>query len=181
MRAYILEHLTVFLFIALLIARIGDVLSTYLVTPTLKLEANPIVRKLRWPFALATSLVCFIPFYNTAIAIPFLVVSLMVSASNCSKIWVARAMGETKYYELMKECAQRSSALSAVLFLLSPCAFVLILGGLVLLFYPDPTHDWGFYIGVGIIAYALVLAIYVPKFFFHLRKVGSTPDPPQTN
>jgi hypothetical protein len=42
-----LPHVIAFL---LLIARLGDVGSTYLLSPTLKLEANPIMRRLRWPF-----------------------------------------------------------------------------------------------------------------------------------
>jgi hypothetical protein len=41
-----LPHAVAFL---LLLARIGDVGSTYLISPTLKLEANPIIRRLRWP------------------------------------------------------------------------------------------------------------------------------------
>jgi hypothetical protein len=53
-----LPHVIAFL---LLLARIGDVGSTYLISPTLKLEANPIIRRLRWPFAGITILVAAIP------------------------------------------------------------------------------------------------------------------------
>ena len=34
--------------------------STYLATPTLKLEANAVVRKLRWPFAFLPLLLCLV-------------------------------------------------------------------------------------------------------------------------
>jgi hypothetical protein len=58
MREYIITHVTIeqLLCALILVARLGDIGSTYLVTPNLLLEANPVVRKLRWPFALATLL-----------------------------------------------------------------------------------------------------------------------------
>src|SRR5271154_5888940 len=79
-----LEHLLCGL---ILISRIGDIGSTYLVTPNLKLEANPIVRKLGWKFAFLTLFVCLVPYYSTAMGVVVLVVSLLVSAQNTSKIW----------------------------------------------------------------------------------------------
>jgi hypothetical protein len=53
-----LTHLISFL---LLLSRLGDIGSTYLITPTLKLEANPIVRRLKWRFAAVTILAAAIP------------------------------------------------------------------------------------------------------------------------
>jgi hypothetical protein len=170
MKEYVQLHFPLFLCIALLIARVGDVLSTYLVTPTLKLEGNPLARKFRWPFAFLSILVCLIPYYNTAIAIPILVASLMVSASNCSKIWLHRTLGESQVYELLKSCAVKAPVFSSLFFILSPCFFLALLGGTVLFFYPDPTSDWGFFIAIGIFAYAAALALYGPLFFFRLRK-----------
>lgn len=172
MREYIRDHFATSLCVALLIARLGDVFSTYLVTPTLKLEGNPLVRKFRWPFALLTIPVCLIPYYNTALAIPILVVSLMVSASNCSKIWLHRALGESQAYELFKSCALRAPVFSSLLFILSPCFFIAMLGGLVLFFYPDPASDWGYFIAIGILCYAIAMAFYGPLFFFRLRKAA---------
>jgi hypothetical protein len=46
------NHPDHFLCVVMLISRIGDITTTYLATPTLKLEANPIMRLLRWPFAI---------------------------------------------------------------------------------------------------------------------------------
>ena len=169
---FIYNHLATSLCVALFIARVGDVLSTYLVTPTLKLESNPLVRKFQWPFAIVTIPICLVPYYNIAVAIPILVISLLVSASNCSKIWLSRAIGEREMHELMKSCAQKAPVVASLLFILSPCLFILMLGGLLLLFYPDPMRDWGFYIAIGIIGYAFALGIYGPLFFLRLRKLG---------
>jgi hypothetical protein len=61
-----LPHVIAFL---LLLARIGDVGSTYLISPALKLEANPIIRRLRWPFAGITILVAAIPYYSVPLGL----------------------------------------------------------------------------------------------------------------
>jgi hypothetical protein len=78
-----LPHIIAFL---LLLARLGDVGSTYLISPTLKLGANPIVRRLRWPFAGFTVLAAAIPYYSLPAGVAVLVVSLLVCASNCSRV-----------------------------------------------------------------------------------------------
>ena len=110
-----LEHL---LCILILVSRLGDIGSTYLVTPKLKLEANPIVRKFGWWFAIATMLLCLIPYYSTGMGIIVLIPSLMVSASNTAKIWFARAYGESEYQELLLRLARKTRLSSA----LSTCA-----------------------------------------------------------
>jgi hypothetical protein len=70
----------------ILVARIGDIASTYLATPRLVLEANPIARRLGWPFALLTLLLALAPYYNTAAGVLVLVPSLLVASRNCGSI-----------------------------------------------------------------------------------------------
>src|SRR5262249_19699539 len=47
----------------ILIGRVGDIGSTYLATPRLTLEANPFVRRLRWPFGVVSLGLCLVPYY----------------------------------------------------------------------------------------------------------------------
>jgi hypothetical protein len=54
----------------LLVSRIGDVLSTYLLTPSLALEANPVVRKLGWRFAVLSLGACVVPYFSLPVAVP---------------------------------------------------------------------------------------------------------------
>jgi membrane protein implicated in regulation of membrane protease activity len=54
--------------------------------------------------------------------------------------------------------------------LLLPGFFMTVLGGLILLFYPDPNFDWGFYVAMGVFLYAFVLLLYGPLSFFRLRR-----------
>ncbi len=93
MRTLLTENFTVVLAALILVSRLGDILSTYLVTPSLKLEANLLLRKLGWRFAVATTLIALVPFYNTALGVMVLVPSLLVSASNLQKVWAGESHG----------------------------------------------------------------------------------------
>jgi hypothetical protein len=100
-----LPHVIAFL---LLLARLGNVGSTYLLSPTLKLEANPIVRRLRWPFAGATILIAVLPYYSLPAGVAVLITSLLVCASNTTRLWLVRTMGESEYHLLLIGVARRA-------------------------------------------------------------------------
>src|ERR1700683_5031082 len=164
-----LPHVIAFL---LLIARLGDVGSTYLISPTLKLEANPLVRRLRWPFACLTILASAIPYYSLPAGVAFLIGSLLVCASNCSRLWLVRTMGESEYHLLIIGIARRVPVgLSIVFCLLSPLCMAII-AGVILLFYPSLQHDWGSWIAYGFLLYALVIGLYGSLAFLRYRKEG---------
>ena len=65
-----------------LLGRLADIISTRLVTPTLRLEANPVMRRLGWRFAWATLLVALLAYYSPALGIAGFAASFMVAASN---------------------------------------------------------------------------------------------------
>ena len=159
-----LEHV---LCVLLLIGRIGDVATTYLVTPNLVLEANPVVRRFGWPFALLTIGVAVLPYFNTAFAVVALMTSLLVSASNARSIWMARALGESEYMALLMKTASKSKLSHALLGTAASSFFVALAGGTVLLFYPSPDEDWGFWLGVGIVLFAA--AYFLHGTFFVVR------------
>lgn len=162
-----LQHI---LFALLLFARLGDIGTTYLVTPNLKLEANVLARKLRWPFAWATLLVAFLAYYSPQLAVVGIVVSLLVSASNATKILAARIMGEEEYYRFMINIFLKSSPASALLFMLLPAFFYTVLGFTFLLFYHNPAYDWGFYFAFGILTYAFAITFHSTIFYLRLRR-----------
>lgn len=151
------EHI---LFVLLLIARLGDVVSTYLATPTLKLEANPIVRKFRWPFAILTILLSFSAYVNTQFAVVLLILSLFVSASNLGKLWMMRTLGEYEYSTMVFNLARRSKFSHALAIQLSASFFILVAGTVTIFLCDDPDHNWGYWIGMGIITYGVAMAFY---------------------
>jgi hypothetical protein len=86
-----IEH---YLFVFILLGRIGDIGSTYLATPQLRLETNPIIRKLKWPFAIVTLLISFIAYYHAGLAVMILISTYFVCSANISKLWAIRTVGE---------------------------------------------------------------------------------------
>ena len=154
----------------ILIARLGDIGTTYLVTPRLKLEANPLIRRFRWPYAIATLLLCFTPYLSAPGAVIILVASLLVSTSNSLRIWLIRTVGEEEYHRYVVHNAGRAKPRRSLALLLLPGFFMSMLATTILLFYSDPAHDWGFWIAVGVLAYAIVLLIYLPSSFLRYRK-----------
>ena len=154
------------------LGRFGDVGSTYLITPTLKLETNPLMRRLRWPFAGVTILVAAVPYYSVPAGLTLLVGSLLVCASNCSRMWIARTMGESEYYRFLVGVARRTPRGMGVLYcLLSPLCMATI-GGVIFLFYPSTTKTWAAWIGYGFVLFALIMGLYGSQGFLRLRREG---------
>jgi len=170
MQHFIYDYFELVLCFLILLARLADITSTYLVTPTLKLEGNLLARKLGWRFALLTILVCLVPFYSTSMGIVVLVPSLFVSASNIGKIWLVRSMGEKQFSELIDSIARRQKLSPAIAGVVASSLFI-ILAGLVLLYLsPDPSTDWGYWYAVGIIAYGLAIMLHGSLYYWRLFK-----------
>jgi len=141
------EHTLV---VVLFLARLGDVGSTYLITPTLRLEANPLARKFGWPFAWLTVLVCLVPYYKTPLAVVAIVVSLFAAASNLSRAWIARALGEAEYLNVLQRAAAASRPREAIAFILGS-AGTFALAGLGLMAISGGSGEWPFWFAVGAI------------------------------
>jgi hypothetical protein len=160
MSDFVYDHMNHVLCVLILLSRIGDIGTTYLVTPHLVLEANPLVRWLGWRFALLSLVICFVPYYSVSAGVAVLVPSLMVSASNAGKIWVARTLGEHEYQAFMLRIAAASRLRYALAGLLLSSSFVVLVGTVLVLLYPDPTEEYAWWFGVGIITYGVVIAFH---------------------
>ena len=143
----------------LLLARLGDIGSTWLATPNLKLESNPIVRRLRWWYAWATLLICLVPLLSPGVGAALTVASLLVTGSNLSKGWLMRSLGEDGYLFLMHQTAARSSLPVALGFVLSSAAAVALVGWLLLL-TSGGEETWAYWGATGILLYAGAVAFY---------------------
>lgn len=154
------SNLAHFVAAALLVSRLGDVISTYLLTPSLELEANPIVRRLGWKFAVASILICLVPYLDIGVGVAILVPFLLVSASNTGKIWFVRTLGEERYKAMLLETARRGKQGHAVGGAIVSSSFIVLLGIVAMILSPDLTKDWGYWIGTGIVAYGIVIAFY---------------------
>jgi hypothetical protein len=145
--------------------------STRLVTPTLRLEANPIVRRLGWRFAASTLLVAAIPYVMLELGVVVLTTSLLVAGSSFSRGWLVHALGEAEYEDLLLRVASRGKRRVALGFILAGAAHVAA-AGVVLMWLSTP-YQWGYYSGLGVLFYGLVVAIYGSLFVVRLfRRAG---------
>lgn len=157
-------------------SRAADVWTTYLVTPTLKLEANVVARRFGWRFAVLTIVIGLVPYVSPPLGVIVLTASFMVSASNASKIVMAKALGEEELAVLTRRVILATPPWPGLLFLVMPAFFVGALGGVFLLFYPQPS-EWGYYFGIGMFAYAAAILIWYPVCYFRVRaQAKKTPN-----
>ena len=140
-------------------ARLGDIGSTYLATPTLKMESNPLMRFGGWKLASLTVLACLIPYYDAQLGLTMLVLSLLVTGSNLSKGWLMRSLGETGYQAMVRSAAQRSSLPVALACTLGGAASVWF-AGVVMMFAAGGSHTWGYWAASGVALYGLAIGFY---------------------
>jgi hypothetical protein len=140
-------------------ARLGDIGSTYLATPTLRMESNPLMRFGGWKLAILTVFACLIPYYDAQLGLTMLVLSLLVTGSNLSKGWLMRALGETDYQVMIRSAARRSTLPAALAFVLGGAASV-GLAGAVMMFVAGGSDTWGYWAASGVTLYALAIGFY---------------------
>lgn len=149
-------------------SRLADIGTTYLVTPTLKLEANSLARRFGWRFAALTVLIGLVPYFSPPLGVMAFTTSFMVAAFNATKIVMARALGEDEMAALFHRVILATPPWPGLLFLLMPGILVGVLGGCILLFYPYP-DEWGFHFGAGFLAFAAAMFVWYPVCYFRVR------------
>jgi hypothetical protein len=158
-----------FLFLNLLVfARGMDLLSTWLATPHLALEANPIARRLGWKWGLAyNGLVCGVFAAWPLPAVIICTTSLLVAARNFQGVWLMRTMGEEQYRHWMCDRVRETRPALYLGCLLGQVVLVGAVGGALVIF----GEGWvPFGIGVGIIAYALAVLLFTLLSVWRLRR-----------
>ena len=158
----------------LVTARGLDFLSTWVVTPRLTLEANPLVRWMSWRWSAVVNLLAC----AGAATMPFVVVivsvtSGLVAARNFQSAWLARAMGEDDYRRMLHD--QMARADSRVVFgsVWARAIIYAAIGGVLVVWTTDPL---ALAVGWGIIGFALAVAIYSTWSFLRARHALSNED-----
>lgn len=148
------------LFAALALAgRTADLASTWLATPNLALEGNPLARRMGWRWGVpinglaSLGVGCF-----PGLAIAVATTSALVAARNFQNAWIMRSMGEWSYRLWMSErIDQAPRALPALCFLAE--SVLTLLPGLALLFFAEP-GGVAQSVGLGICAYSAAVALF---------------------
>jgi hypothetical protein len=159
MASFIANHFVHVLAGLVLVSRIGDIGSTWLVSPKLLLEANPLVRRSGYRFAFTSLLACLLPYYNTALGVIVLILSLLVTASNLRGAWVIRTIGEAEYVAIIETALRKSTKIEAFALTLAPAACFGLISGVMWYLSPDP-RSWGHYPAVAFAYHAAGVAIF---------------------
>lgn len=159
-----------FLMLALLVfARGMDFFSTWVATPKLILEGNPLARKMGWKIGgLVNAAVCVVFAFWPLTAIIIVTAGFLVAAHNFRSAWLMRSMGEEAYRDWFFK--QMSRARLPLYFgcLFGESALTGAVGVSLMLF--SDGESVAFAIGAGIVAYALIVLFYTSLSLWRLRR-----------
>ena len=157
----------------LLFARGMDFLSTWVATPRLLLEGNPVAKLMGWKVGGLVNLVLCATFafwYLTAIIIS--TTSLLVAARNFQNAWLMRTLGEEGYREWFLDKMQQTSLPVYFLCLLGQTLLTALIGVALVIFSTTNNSilTVPFSIGLGIIGYAITVLFYTLLSLWRLRR-----------
>lgn len=163
-----------FIFVTVLLFSRGmDFLSTWVATPHLELEGNPIAKWLGWKWGAAVNvaLVASLALWPLS-AIIVSTASVLVAARNFQSAWLMRSMGEDAYREWY---VQRISETRITLYLFCLAGNTLLpaaLGTALILF--SVTREYVLLvpmgIGMGVIAYAVAVLVFTLLSLWRSRR-----------
>ena len=155
----------------LLFSRGMDLFSTWMATPRLVLEGNPIAKKLGWKWGGLLNLGLCISFARwPLLAVILSTTSLLVAARNFHNAWLMRALGEEEYraWFVVQLCRVRLPV-----FLISLLGETCLVGfvGVALIFFSQSFAPMA--IGMGIVCYAAVVLFYTLLSLWRIRRKTS--------
>jgi hypothetical protein len=166
-------------------ARGMDFLSTWVATPNLVLEGNPIAKKLGWGWgAIINVILCFGMAFWPATAIAVSTMSVLVAARNFQSAWLMRSMGEENYRDWH---VRRIQETRIILYLSCLAGNTLLTAavGVAVVFFSLNTATSTFVgsngmwhsvvplsVGMGIIGYAIAVAFYSTLAVWRLRRAS---------
>ena len=157
------------MFLLLFVTRGMDFLSTWVATPNLVLEGNPLAKRLGWRWGITVNLaLCFAFAFWPLPAIVISTTSVLVAARNFQSAWLMRSLGEHIYREWHLERVQETSVTLYLSCLFAQTALIAGVGVAVVYF-----SEWRLVplaIGLGIVAYALAVAFYTVLGIWRMRR-----------
>ncbi len=154
----------------LLFARGMDFLSTWVATPHLVLEGNPVAKKLGWKWGIPVNAAFCVGFALWPLpAIVMSTTSVLVAARNFQQAWLMRSLGEEPY-RVWHVARLRETRFSLFLFcLLGQTALTAAVG--TALIYFSSSYLVPMAIGLGIVGYAVAVAFYTLLSVWRIRRV----------
>ena len=145
-----------------------DFLSTWIATPNLVLEGNPVAKFLGWRWgALLNVAICFGMAFWPATAIAVATISVLVAARNFQQAWLMRSMGE-EHYRDWHVARIRETRVTLYLFCLAGNTLLTGAVGAGIMFFGGTVVALS--IGMGICGYATAVAFYTMLAVWRLRR-----------
>jgi hypothetical protein len=152
----------------LVTARSMDFLSTWIATPNLVLEANPLAKKMGWRIGLAlNAMICGLFALWPLPAVVIITTSLLVAARNFQSAWLMRSMGEHEYRLFMSERLLQAPR-PLFLFCLFAQSSLLGLLGSALAWFAHELIPYA--VGMGMVTYAFAILVYSLLSVWRARK-----------
>jgi hypothetical protein len=160
------------LLLLLVFARGMDFLSTWIATPNLVLEGNPLAKKLgwRWGLLLNIILVGVLALWPLS-AIVVATASVLVAARNFQSAWLMHSLGEEIYRRWHVERVQETR-ITVYLFCLAGNTLLTAGVGAALIYASHLRLLLPFAIGMGMVAYAIAVAFYTLLAIWRIRRAA---------
>jgi hypothetical protein len=150
-------------------ARGMDFLSTWIATPNLVLEGNPLAKKLGWHWGIPLNvLFCLGLAFSALSTMVVSTTSVLVAARNFQSAWLMRSLGEELYREWHVARIQETRITLYLSCLAGNTLLTAAVGGALMFFSDDLLVPFG--IGMGIIAYAVAVAFYTLLAVWRTRR-----------
>ena len=159
-----------FLMLALLAFSRGmDFLSTWIATPNLVLEGNPIAKKMGWQWGVVVNVVLITALALWPLsAIVVATASVLVAARNFQSAWLMHSLGEEIYRQWHVQRVQETRVTLYLFCLAGNTLLTAGVGGALIYFSNERLVP--FAIGLGMVAYALAVAIFTLLSVWRLRR-----------
>ena len=168
------------MFAILVFGRGMDFLSTWVATPTLALEGNPIAKRLGWKMgALVNVLLCFTFAMWPITSIIITTTSVLVAARNLQQAWLMRTLGEEGYRLWFVQRLVEANLPFYIFSLIGQTVLIALIGS-ALIYFSEFTEVQPvvttsilvipFSIGVGIVGYAITVLFYTLLSVWRIRR-----------
>lgn len=156
-------------FALLAFARGMDFLSTWVATPNLVLEGNPLAKKLGWRWGIPVNVLLCIGFaFWPLAAIMISTTSVLVAARNFQHAWLMRSLGEETYRSWHIARIQETRVSLYLSCLLGQTALTAGVGAALIWFSLPQLVPMA--IGLGIVSYAIAVAFYTLLSVWRMRR-----------
>ncbi len=167
-----------FLFLVIGFARAMDFISTWVATPNMVLEGNPIAKKLGWRWGITVNLVLAVLFAFWPLpAIVISTTSVLVAARNFQSAWLMRSLGEEIYRDWHVARIRETRISLYLLCLFAQTLLTGAVGGAILYFSDWKNQPVLPAIGLGIIAYAIAVFFFTMLSIVRMRRRSARGSP----